>query len=501
VHRVSLTIAAALACVTACSDQSGPHEARAGATPMLSEAAGPTAAAYYVAPTGTSSGVGSADDPLDLSTALAGAGGRILPGDTIWLRGGTYSGAFRSDLNGTTDAPVVVRAYPGERATIDGEIRAYGSYTTFWGFEIAQADPAGMNLFGMDVRGPGHRLINLVVHDAGRTGIGFWMEAIDAEVYGCIVYNNGVHENLDHGIYAINRDGTKHITDNVVFNNLGYGIHVYGQASSGQAIRNIRIEGNAAFNNGSIATTYLAKPNFLVGSEGLAAEGIVVSENTGFFSDVDAEYNMRLGSDTTVTNWDLVAEGNYLHGGSPVLKMLDWTTVTLSGDSLSGTNRLVELIDRTRGDYQWDGNAYRYGGTSWAWTAANGAYKSFTAWKATTGFDASATAAAGLPSVARIAVRKNRYERGRAHIIVNNWALLSSVAVDVSSVLEVGDRYEVHSVQDLFGAPVTSGTYDGGAISIPMLAVSPPAPVGRAVRQPPVTGPAFDVFLLTRVGN
>ena len=70
-------------------------------------------------------------------------------------------------------------------------------------------------------------------------------------------------------------------------------------------------------------------------------------------------------------------------------------------------------------------------------------------------------------------------------------------AVDVSSVLKPGDRYEVRNVQALFDAPVASGVYQGGTINVPMTGVTPPAPIGRVTRTPPKTGPAFDVFLLT----
>ena len=57
--------------------------------------------------------------PWDLRTALTGAGGRVQPGDTVWVRGGTYRGSFESRLRGAMDAPVVVRNYHGERAIID----------------------------------------------------------------------------------------------------------------------------------------------------------------------------------------------------------------------------------------------------------------------------------------------------------------------------------------------------------------------------------------------
>jgi hypothetical protein len=72
------------------------------------------------------------------------------------------------------------------------------------------------------------------------------------------------------------------------------------------------------------------------------------------------------------------------------------------------------------------------------------------------------------------------------------------VPVDVSAALRVGDRYEVRNVQDVFGAPVVSGTYGGSTITLPMAGIAPPAVIGRkASRAAPQTGPDFDVFLLT----
>ena len=54
----------------------------------------------YVAPDGSSSNDGSYGKPWDLATALAGAGGRVGAGDTIWVRGGTYRGPFTSTVAG-----------------------------------------------------------------------------------------------------------------------------------------------------------------------------------------------------------------------------------------------------------------------------------------------------------------------------------------------------------------------------------------------------------------
>src|SRR5215831_10452975 len=101
--------------------------------------------AFYVSPTGTPSGDGSIDAPWDLQTALAQPAS-VHPGDTIWLRGGTYAGTFISTLAGTAELPIIVRQYPGEYATIDcaalanPAISVRGSYTWFWGFEVTSSD-------------------------------------------------------------------------------------------------------------------------------------------------------------------------------------------------------------------------------------------------------------------------------------------------------------------------------------------------------------------------
>ncbi len=51
-------------------------------------------------------------------------------------------------------------------------------------------------------------------------------------------------------------------------------------------------------------------------------------------------------------------------------------------------------------------------------------------------------------------VRPNRYERGRAHVVVYYWEHKDAVEVDLSKVLTRGQKYRVVASQDLFGAPV-----------------------------------------------
>ncbi|MGH7605963.1 MAG: Ig-like domain-containing protein, partial [Gemmatimonadales bacterium] len=278
---------------------------------------------YHVAPDGTSGGDGSADNPWSLPTALAGAGGRVQPGDTVWLHGGTYTGSFRTTVSGTAGHLVVFRQYPGERATIDGTLRVDGHDVAVWGLEIMRSAPSGA-LPGLETRGARQKFINLVIHDAAQQGITFWDESVDSEMYGCIVYNNGTHENLDHGTYVHNNGGTKLIRDNVFFNNLAYGIHVY--AGPGAATqRNVHLVGNVAFNNGTIATRYAAKGNIIIGAE-VADEGMRATDNLLYLSGSAGE-NLRIGY--RAANRDVVVSGNTVWGGSIAFVMGDWSNAVV----------------------------------------------------------------------------------------------------------------------------------------------------------------------------
>ena len=75
-------------------------------------------AQYYVSTNGSNSNNGSLNSPWQ---TLQYALGRLSPGDTLYLRGGTYYVQNAStSLKGTASAPITIRSYPGERASIDG---------------------------------------------------------------------------------------------------------------------------------------------------------------------------------------------------------------------------------------------------------------------------------------------------------------------------------------------------------------------------------------------
>jgi hypothetical protein len=269
------------------------------------------------------------------------------------------------------------------------------------------------------------------VHDAGRSGLGVWNEAPNAEVYGTIVYNNGTVTNLDHGIYFNGNTGTKYLRDNIVFNNWQYGLH--GYSSIRGELSNLVLDGNVAFNNGSVGPNRHG-PDLYVG--GSTVTNLRVTNNYVWRRN-DGELALRLG-DGSSGNSGLTLAGNYTVGGT---LMGTFSNVTESGNSFLSS-----------------GNPPTSG--------------------------------------MKVVVRPNKYEAGRANIIVFNWGNAGSASADLSSVLRSGDRYEVRAAQDFFGAPVAQGTYSGGSVSLPMAPVRAPALIGRSGNDPGTTGSQFHVFVV-----
>lgn len=457
-------------------------------------------AQFYAAPDGVAGGDGSKNHPWDLASSLSKQS-KLKPGDTLWLRGGTYKGRFKSRVAGTEGQPILVAQSTNERATIDGSLTVDGEWATFWGFEVTNSnmDRTSERPTGVEINGAHTKFVNLVVHDGGN-GFGFWSSAVDSELYGNIIYDNGWRE-IDrghgHGIYTQNEEGTKLIRDNLIFHQYGWGVHAYTEEG---ALDGLRFEGNVSFDNGAPAGARY--DNILVGGR-QPAERITLVSNYTYETPAEGEMkpNVRLHYEAA-NNKDLTVRDNYFAGGDPVASVADWLTVTMSGNTFYGSKRLLELSlpqGVAASAYAWDGNTY-YGAGRAAALSFQGQPLDFAGWRAATGFDAGSSwnfVEAGRPAGGRVFVRPNLYEPGRAHIVVYNWEKSESVDVDVSTVLQRGAKYEVRSAQNFFGAPVLAGTYDGKPLRLPMSAQRIAKPVG-ANFNPPQTAPEFNVFVLLK---
>jgi hypothetical protein len=152
-----------------------------------------------------------------------------------------------------------------------------------------------------------------------------------------------------------------------------------------------------------------------------------------------------------------------------------------------------KLPDQNVKAYDWNDNTY-YGSGKWFYSGKE--TDDIAEWRAMSGLDSNSKQISGRPTGVWKIVRPNKYERGRANIAIYNWDLLDEVGVDLSPFLSEGDRYEIRDVQDYFGAPVTTGTYDGKLVQIPMSGLKSAMPVGVVPVNPQHTGPQFGAFVL-----
>ena len=446
---------------------------------------------FYASPTGTTStapGTGTMANPWSLATALAQPAA-VRPGDTIWLRGGTYAGTFTSYLSGTASQPIVLRQYPGERATLDGGtvngvnlFTIVGAYTWFWGFELTSSSTdrlSTQNTSGpTDVNRPhecivnaqqpgsgvGVKIINMVIHNCMQ-GVALWVDATNAEVYGNLISYNGWNAPNDwgHGIYSQNTaPSTRTIRDNILYANYGYNIQVYGESAH---LDNHTIDGNILFWDGAAADPPGGGASLTIGGGAGNPTGNVITNNAFYGSNQGGNVDFCRGN------------------ASPVI------TNNLAG--YAGTNGGAFYLDNQTGSPVITGNKVYSGlvtpsgyGATWP---ANNWYR----WSSDYGGpDAKPTGTWTL-------IRPNLYEPGRGHVAVFNWSHAGSVSVDLSSVVSPGSSYEIRNAQNFFGPPTLSGTYAGGTVSIPMAASTVETPAGAAAPNP--TGPEFNAFVILTV--
>jgi hypothetical protein len=475
---------------------------------------------WHVSPRGISTGAGTERSPWDLTTALAhGPGGsEVKPGDTIWLHAGRYTGTFVSKLSGRADAPIVVRAYPGERVIIDNAVvneakppalKVKGPWVWFWGIEIMNSNTDRRRISpvsgrdepwrgsGADVYAPNVKFINMIFHDNGH---GIWDKKDMTEVHGCLFFYNG-NNKREHALYIGNSTGTKYITDNIVFDQGGYGILAHSDSHSSSQ-KGVHIEGNISFNNGMLTADDQKTRNLQVGGvKGVSAERIVIKNNYIYnpLANANNKNNgIRLGYEDAA-NKDVKLLDNYIVSKNALLVWW-WENVEFQGNTIYSNGESVELkvpAGVRASGYHWDFNSYFSGSQRQPLFANETGSFGFLRWRELTGLDRhSRSGGSSRPTGVHIFVRPNRYEAGRGNVVVYNWDLREQVLVDLSSVLSRGMRFEVLDAQNIFGAPVMRGVFKGDPVLLPLQLSNKPLPVGNVERVPRHTGPEFVVFVV-----
>ncbi len=482
------------------------HERTADAPDAITESAGTVGAtgddpeadepapleltAFYVAP--DADGTGTLTDPADLAETLLSQ--EIAPGTTVFLRGGTYVGYFTSELVGTSDQPITVRPFEGEHAVIDGfgaepidaeALNIAGAHARFVDLEITNSEPSrersesgSLGRAGLvQIFGESISLIGNYIHDGGSC-VGVWSAAENAEVHGNIISNcgwEGPDGGHGHGLYVQN-DGEPVLIDaNIIVDNFGYGIHAF--ATNGM-VTNLQVINNIVAGAGALSADPSAWA-VLVGA-GTPVADIVFVGNT-LAGPAPAQFGY-----TNPNNSGLELRGNRIVGTSdgPSLVVRNWTGFVGSDNEIfTADGGPIQVLDTEL--TEWDRNRYHGndlfpGGT-------------FATWQQPVR-DANSTHSPEPPADTVVVV-PNRYDDDRANVAVLTWSGAAEVTIDLSSILEAGDSYEIRNAQNLEAEPLVSGVYDGDDVVVPLAGMTARLPTG--LDQPAETLDTFRVLTVT----
>ncbi len=193
--------------------------------------------------------------------------GQLFPGDTIFLRTGTFPFVSINNVNGAAGNYIVFINYPGEQpvfdaahpnsATVEHSFRLINSsYIEINGLEMINA----YGLYGGSLRlndSDHNRLLNNHVHHNRQGSNLTWTSGIEiARSSYNLIQNNEVHDNNYVGILTVssNSDPSKksvynEYLDNHVYNNFGMGEHSDGIGFNGAYTSNCLVSRNLVHDN------------------------------------------------------------------------------------------------------------------------------------------------------------------------------------------------------------------------------------------------------------
>lgn len=309
----------------------------------------PSVANYYVAPDGDDANDGSESAPFGTIQRAHDAAG---PGDLIYLRGGTYhpSDTTVFTKEGTTSAPIVLRAYPGESPVIDAsalpEGDVDGASTLTWYFRGAKHWTIQGPIHLTQGRGSGVTIeedtqsVDFVRVEssyngqtASRGGHGFlivedeWADVSDVRFVNCDAHHNANHRTVAGEDVAEN-------------------LYQHGDGFRIKSGKNVRLTGCRAWNN-------LDDGYDLV----WAAEPIVLYNCWAAYTGKDDAAGTITGTPGFEAAWGEGIKLGYTDdtGDHACIRCLSWNNVHLGYRMDGGPNRL------------WNCSSYRNGRRALGW--------------------------------------------------------------------------------------------------------------------------------------
>jgi parallel beta-helix repeat protein len=182
----------------------------------------------------------------------------LIPGDTLFVRGGTYLGSHNlADIpsGNSWDQPITIKKYANEKVVITAASFRSALYFSNGSHHIiidglvfdAKGGSSGIQIF------PGNhhiRILNSEIMNSRQQGILATQPANDLEFIRLKIHDNGTHTGQDHGIYIA---GSNHLIEGCeIYRNGAMGISIF---STSYTAENIVMRNNKVYNNGTLGSS------------------------------------------------------------------------------------------------------------------------------------------------------------------------------------------------------------------------------------------------------
>lgn len=443
----------------------------------------------------------------------------VKSGDTIFLRGGTYFPTttwpslgvnilgWEPTIKGTNGSVVTIESYTNEWAAIDREwdlknegaayLRFYNLefYDSLKGHNLTNNEfPTGPWVHFSTGIGNGFQWVNCVIHDVDNA-IGGGPN-VDS-VRGCVIWNVGV-SGLEHVCYP----APTNFSGNVV----GWTVNDVIEHQSADML----MQSNIIFGSGQTSTN----------TQGIDTKNdsySVTLRNNYTYNQFPAGTPVPiLAQGVTFNGIGFAAVSNNVFvAPQPVFFTLGtgYTNIIFKGNQsfmsevvTSGVEAVYQNISSpmTNSSQVFNSNSYFINSPfiDFTFAQATNATFNYLSWLRWTnsglGFDLGSTTNYGTPAN-QIYVIANQDQAKRCNIAAYNFTTNSTVSVNLSSVLNAGDTYQLYNAQDYGRGVIQSGTYNGINLTVPMTNLTT-APIlygtNWGLFQAPPMSPTFGAFVV-----
>lgn len=347
------------------------------------------------------------------------------------------------------------------------------------------------------------------------------------DIYANYIRNQGWNQtgtpgSSAHGLYLHHKSsaaGRMRVEENILGSTFALNCQLY-DAGAGGHVEDIDYNGNVHFNAGVLsgAAWPTDQQALVVGGE-QALISILLADN--FFAWPDGYGDSWIDASwANFNNGVLTILRCYGRGGGSGYGLVNVrghfatrSNLTIQ-DSLfrpdgTGNQRLVRISDTNPAGFTFTGNTWVRDPAALAWasnntglfSASTAVLKNFANWKTDSGLSAGDTAGASDPAAAAVFVRPTtRFYPGVGNVIIYNWTGLTTIPVDLSPILSVGDRYAIFDNRDPWN-PIATGVYGGGTVAFAATQLTDPVPIGGlpAAAAPSFNG-KFNAYIVRKTG-